>query len=679
MRIPVKQQEANIDLRSIQELMASQQFDQALSQLRPLLDKQLDTSPDTALGNDSSGVEALYMGAVCYRYKKDYRQAQTLLSRLLTVDPNNGRAHQEQGHLLMAEKQLVPALSAFVRACKINPALTASWQAQATLSSALGDRASADQAKAQLARLQTTPKHLIAATDLLSQGKLVKAENLCRQFLLKNPRHCEAMRLLADVGQRLGALDEAEFLLESAAVFEPANQQVRIDYIGVLRKRQRFAQALAEAKKLLDQAPENPQFQSVVAIELMQTGDYDAALLYFDKVLARLPNDPITLTSKGHALKTQGQYQRAVDAYKAALSARPQHGEAYYSLANLKTYQFSDAEIDRMHQQERGTEHTLMERVYLYFALGKAYEDRGEFGKSFDYYQQGNGLKRSSSGYDAEKMTTELLAQHQTCTAELFSSHKGHGNPAADPIFILGLPRAGSTMLEQILSSHSRVDGTLELPNILSMAQRLRRQGDRDGKKSYPELLTELSAEELQKLGEAFIAETQIHRKGAVFFIDKMPNNFRHIGLIKLILPNAKIIDARRHPMACCFSAYKQLFAEGQEFSYSLNDIGQYYTDYVNLMDHWDDVLPGEILRVHYEQVVEDLEGQVRRILDFCGLPFESACVSFHENKRSVRTASSEQVRQPIYRDGLEQWQNYSDNLSSLEGQLAEVIDRYPV
>jgi len=675
----VKQQEASIDLQSIQKLMGSQQFDQALNQLQPLLDNEPDTGPDTILGNESSVVEALYMGAVCYRYKQDYRQAQSLLSRLLTVDPNNGRAHQEQGHLLMAEKQLAPALSAFVRACKINPALTASWQAQATLFSARGDRPSADQAKAQLARLQSTPKHLIAVTDLLSQGKLVKAENLCRQFLQKNPRHCEAMRLLADVGQRLGALDEAEFLLESAAVFEPANQQVRIDYIGVLRKRQRFTQALIEAKKLLDQAPENPQFQSVVAIELMQTGDYDEALLYFDKVLARLPNDPVTLTSKGHALKTQGQYQRAVETYKAALSAQPKHGEAYYSLANLKTYQFSDAEIDCMHQQERGTEHTLMERVYLYFALGKAFEDMGEFGKSFDYYQKGNGLKRNSSGYDAEKMTAELLAQHTACTAELFSAHKERGNPAADPIFILGLPRAGSTMLEQILSSHSQVDGTLELPNILSMAQRLRRQGDREREKSYPESLTELSAEELQKLGEQFIAETQIHRKGALFFIDKMPNNFRHIGLIKLILPNAKIIDARRHPMACCFSAYKQLFAEGQEFSYSLNDIGQYYIDYVNLMKHWDDVLPGEILRVHYEQVVEDLEGQVRRILDFCGLPFESACVSFHENKRSVRTASSEQVRQPIYRDGLEQWHNYSDHLSGLEGQLAEVINSYPV
>jgi len=674
MRIPVIQQETSRDLSSIQKLMSSQQFDQALTELLPLLGNTSDAAPDS----QSNDVEALYMAAVCYRYKKDYTRAQTLLNRLIIIDPDNGRAHQEQGHLLMAGSQLEPAVLAFARACKINPALTASWQAQVTIFSSLGNQPAADQAKAQLARLQATPKYLIAATDLLSQGKLVKAENLCRQFLQKNPRHIEGMRLLADIGQQLGALDEAEFLLESAAAFEPGNQQVRIDYIGVLRKRQRFGEALSEAKQLLEQAPENPQFQSIVAIELMQTGEYDEAIDYFDKVLARLPNDSITLTSKGHALKTQGHYQQAVEAYKAALAARPQHGEAYYSLANLKTYEFSEAEIDRMHQQEGSTEHTLMERVYLYFALGKAYEDTRAFSKSFEYYRLGNQLKSHSSGYDAVKMTTELMAQREVCTAEFFASHQKQGNPAADPIFILGLPRAGSTMLEQILSSHSQVDGTLELPNILSMAQKLRRKGEAAGEKTYPEILTDLNAEDLQKLGEQFIADTRIHRKGALFFIDKMPNNFRHIGLIKLILPNAKIIDARRHPMACCFSAYKQLFAEGQAFSYDLNDVGQYYSDYVTLMDHWDTVLPGHILRVHYEQVVDDLEGQVRRMLDYCGLPFEEACLSFHETKRSVRTASSEQVRQPIYRGGLEQWQNYSVQLDELETQLADIISTYP-
>jgi tetratricopeptide (TPR) repeat protein len=359
------------------------------------------------------------------------------------------------------------------------------------------------------------------------------------------------------------------------------------------------------------------------------------------------------------------------------LASRPQHGEAYYSLSNLKTYKFSDAEIALMLQQEKNLEHSMMERVHVYFALGKAYEDRKEYSKSFEYYELGNSLKRNSSGYDADKMSAELMAQRNNCTPALFTAHQGRGCSAPDPIFIVGLPRSGSTMLEQILSSHSQVDGTLELPNILSMAQKLRKQGKTEDENGYPQNLAQLSSDELRTMGEKFITDTEIHRQGAAFFIDKMPNNFRHIGLIKLILPNAKIIDARRHPMACCFSNYKQLFAEGQEFSYDLNDIAQYYKDYVELMTHWDTVLPGQVLRVNYEQVVDDLETQVKRLLGFCGLPFESACLSFHETKRSVRTASSEQVRLPIYRSGLEQWSNYGAELTGLQQQLQELNNNY--
>jgi len=668
----LSQRETTIDLSAIQALISSQKFEQALQQL------------SAHLADHPNDVEALYLLAVCHRYNNDNTQAQAALNRMIALAPDHGRAHQEQGHLLLANKQHELAAYAFARACRYNPALVASWQAQAELFSSLGNTGAAAQAQAQLARLQAMPKHLIAATDLIAQGKLVKAEKLCRQFLQKNPRHVEGMRLLADAGKRLGALDEAEFLLESAILLEPNNEHVHKDYIEVLRKRQRFPQALSEAKKLLTQAPDNPQYQSIYAIELMQTGDYEQALEYFDSVLKILPNDPVTLTSKGHALKTLGSHALAVAAYTAALSARPAHSEAYYSLANLKTYQFSDGELRRMLQQEGNPEHSPMERVYLYFALGKAYEDAEEFEKSFTYYEQGNDLKRSSSTYDAAKMTIELKAQHRVCTTALFSSHKDHGNPAADPIFIVGLPRSGSTMLEQILSSHSQVDGTLELPNILAMAQTLRRQGQaaatgtKKEKQTYPDVLAFLNADELAELGTQFMNDTAIHRKEAPFFIDKMPNNFRHIGLIKLILPNAKIIDARRHPMACCFSNFKQLFAEGQEFSYNFDDLAQYYRDYVNLMAHWDDALQGQVLRVHYEHVIDDLEGQVRRVLDFCGLPFENACLSFHETQRAVRTASSEQVRQPIYTGGLDQWRNYAAQLTALEHSLGDVIANYP-
>jgi tetratricopeptide (TPR) repeat protein len=664
-RVPVTDQTKTIDTASIQQLMTGNKFEQALVQLKSHLDQYADDH------------DALYMAAACYRYTKAHEQAQTLLNRLLTLKPDNGRAHQEQGHLLLACNKPQEALFAFVRACKFNAALTASWQAQVKLFTAQGNNQAAAQARFEFDRIQAMPKHLIAVTDLLSEGKIVKAENLCRKFLQHAPKNVEAMRLLAEIGQRLGALDEAEFLLESAVVFEPNNDKARIDYIQVLRKRQRFSLALNEAKKLLDQAPNNPQFQSVYAIELMQTGDYETALEYFDKVLTILPNDAITLTSKGHAFKTLGQYQQAVEAYRTALASRPQHGEAYYSLSNLKTYKFSDAEIALMLQQEKNLEHSMMERVHVYFALGKAYEDRKEYSKSFEYYELGNSLKRNSSGYDADKMSAELMAQRNNCTPALFTAHQGRGCSAPDPIFIVGLPRSGSTMLEQILSSHSQVDGTLELPNILSMAQKLRKQGKTEDEHGYPQNLAQLSSDELKTMGEKFITDTEIHRQGAAFFIDKMPNNFRHIGLIKLILPNAKIIDARRHPMACCFSNYKQLFAEGQEFSYDLNDIAQYYKDYVELMAHWDTVLPGQVLRVNYEQVVDDLETQVRRLLEFCGLPFESACLSFHETKRSVRTASSEQVRQPIYRSGLEQWSNYGAELTGLQQQLQELNNNY--
>jgi len=311
-----------------------------------------------------------------------------------------------------------------------------------------------------------------------------------------------------------------------------------------------------------------------------------------------------------------------------------------------------------------------MDQVYLNFALGKAAEDAGDFAGAFSCYARGNDLKKAQVHYVAEETRRDFAEQMRACDRALFTAREGWGCPAPDPIFIVGLPRAGSTLLEQILSSHSQVDGTLELPNILSLAGRLRRQGRSPGKRPYPQNLADLSADELKKFGEQFMEDTRIHRQGAPLFIDKMPNNFRHIGLIKLILPNAKIIDARRAPMACCFSGYKQLFADGQLFSYSLADMGAYYRDYVDLMQHWDTVLPGQVLRVQHEDVVHDLEGQVRRMLDYCGLEFEEACLNFHQTERSVRTPSSEQVRQPIFDTALEQWRNFEPWLGPLKEAL---------
>ena len=402
----------------------------------------------------------------------------------------------------------------------------------------------------------------------------------------------------------------------------------------------------------------------------MQTGDYETELEMFDRVLAVLPNDPVTLTSKGHAHKTLGNYNAAVAAYQAALVNAPHHGESYYALANLKVYEFSDDEIAAMQSLEQDANLAHMDRVHVNFALGKALEDRQQFAESFVAYAKGNGLKKSQSRYSAAQMREEFDAQRRVCTRAFFEQRSGFGSAAPDPIFIVGLPRAGSTLLEQILSSHSLVDGTLELPNVLSLSQSLRRAGRASEQPGYPDILTTLSASEFATFGQQFVDDTRIHRQDAPFFIDKMPNNFRHLGLIHMMLQNAKIIDARREPMACCFSGFKQLFAEGQEFSYDLADIGHYYRDYVTLMEHWDAVLPGKILRVNYEDGVGDLEYQGRRMLDHCGLEFESACVEFHRNARSVRTPSSEQVRQPIFQSGIDYWRNYDTWLQPLKDAL---------
>jgi len=434
---------------------------------------------------------------------------------------------------------------------------------------------------------------------------------------------------------------------------------------------------MTAAEKLINADSSNPQFQSVYAIAKMQVGEYSEAISHFDKVLDLLPGDAVTHTSKGHALKTWGKNAEAIKSYQAAIQSNRSYGEAYYSLSNLKTYRFDDAEIESMLEQEKSGTLTPSNGAYLYFALGKAFEDRSDWGLSFTYYEKGNQVKKLQSSYDAEKMTEELLSQRSFFNKDNIQHLGSDGYPDAAPIFIVGLPRAGSTLLEQILSSHSQVDGTLELPNMLSIAEKLRRKGRSKVGADYPELIATLTAEERYALGKQYIDETQIHRGDAPFFIDKMPNNFRHVGLIKTILPNAKIIDARRFPVACCFSGFKQFFAEGQEFTYGLSDIAQYYNDYVTLMDHWDAVVPNDVLRVRYEDVTEDIEAQVTRILDYCGLPFESACLDFHKTERAVRTASSEQVRQPLYKSGVDHWQKYEEHLQSLITDLEPSIKAY--
>lgn len=623
---------------------------------------------EAILADDDAHPEALYMAAVASRYLQQFDAAASFLRFLHQAMPEYGRAWQEEGHLALARGNRSDALNAFMRATRFNPALAASWREQANILAQTGRSDEAAAAAAQLERLGALPRELIAVTNHLHEGRLLRAEEICRHYLRTNQKDVEGMRLLARIGIELGILEDAEFLLESAVEFEPGNIQLRLDYIDVLRRRQKFERAREESESLYHRDPGNPIFQSRLAIESMQTGDFDQAFALFDAVLEKLPNDPTTLTSRGHALKTTGQQSEAVESYHAAKSAKPDHGDAWYALANLKTYRFTETEVSQMRELVERSDLAFMDRVHLSFALAKALEDSGEYEGSFLYYEQGNELKRKQTRYSADSMSAEMARQMEFCTPELFAKHSGAGHLAPDPIFILGLPRAGSTLLEQILASHSQINGTLELPNILALAHRLR--GRKSGQSQYPAILHDLSDEQLAGFGEKFIEETRIHRQGAPFFIDKMPNNFRHIGLIQLILPNAKIIDARRAPMDCCFSGFKQLFAEGQEFTYGLNEVGRYYADYVDLMDHWNAVLPDKVLRVQHEDVLDDLEGQTRRMLDFIGVPFEEACLEFHKTNRAVRTASSEQVRQPINRAGQGAWMPYEPWLSPLRDAL---------
>lgn len=650
-------------LKSIQAEMQAGRFDAAVAALEP------------ALAADPTHPDLLYMRAVSARYLQDYQGAEDWLARLIDAAPEFGRAWQEKAHLFRDLGDREKALASYALATRFNPILSASWKEQARLFRETGRQIEADMAQAQLNRIEALPKPLLAASNHLYEGRILKAEELVRAFLQKVPKHVEGMRLLAEIGSRLGIHDDAEFLLETALMIEPENTQLRLDYMQVLRKRQKFEAALKEATTLVSQHPESPIILSHFAIENLQAGNYDTALDAFDTVLEKVPGDPATLTSRGHALKTYGASEDAIASYRAAYASNPEHGEAYYALANLKTYKFDEAEVAAMQQQADRSDLAPAARIQFCFALGKAFEDQDNAAQAFKYYAQGNALKRAQMRYKTEDMLAEFAAQKTHCTAELFANQSGKGDPAPDPIFIVGLPRSGSTLLEQILASHSKVDGTLELPNILATAHGLRARKALTDRDRYPRILHELSAERLTELGRAYIEDTRIHRKGAAFFTDKMPNNFRHIGLIHLILPNAKIIDARRDPLDCCWSCFKQLFAEGQEFTYGLEEIGTYYRSYVDLMTHWENVLPaGRILRVQHEDVLDDLEGQVRRLLDHCGLPFEQNCVDFHTTDRAVRTASSEQVRQPINRAGQGQWQPFTPHLAPLKQALGEVL-----
>ena len=627
------------------------------------------------LKKDENHIDSLYLAAVSSRYLKNYDDSKKYIESLLTNAPDMGRAYQELGHLNRDSGNEEDSIKHYRQACELNPALPSSWKALYSYFKKNENKPAADHAYMQMNTLETMPNTLLFISQILNEGKLGIAEEKCREFLKQYPTNTYAMSLLSDIADRLGYFDDAEFLLESAVKLSPSDGELRMKYAMILRKKQKFAKTMEQVNILCEKFPENLSYQAQKASEIMQNGDHKGAIDLFDDILKKNPYNFSILTSKGHAQKTLGESDRAINSYQTAYQVKQDHGEAFFSLANLKTYEFSKNELNIMRNQLKRVDLTMRDKAYFHFALAQGCEAVGEYDEAFFHLDSGNKIKNKQSKYSIERMDKELQAQIDVCDELFFEKHGQGGHETKDPIFILGLPRAGSTLIEQILASHSMIDGTLELPNILSMAQSLRGDDIYGKEGNYPKSMENLSLEKRIAMGEKFISDTSMHRNKAPRFTDKMPNNFRHIGLIHLIMPNAKIIDARRYPLDCCFSMFKQLFAQGQEFTYGLTEAGSYYKSYIKLMNHWDQVLPNKILRVNNEDIIDDLEGQVVKMLNFLELPFEESCITVYETDRSVRTASSEQVRKPINKAGMDRWKPYAKYLGPLlDGLGTELV-----
>ncbi len=606
-------------------------------------------------------------------------EAVEVLANLIERQPRWAVAHFELGLALGANRQGDAAVAALQRAVQLKPDLPDAWRTLADHLTAAGDTDGADRAYAQHIRYSTRDPQLLEAGVALTENRIAVAEALLREHLKHHPTDVAAIRMLAEVAARLGRYADAELLLERCLELAPSFQGARHNYAYVLHRQNKLAKSLEQLNQLLERDPRNPGYRNLQAAVLARAGEYERALQIYAEVVKEYPSNAKVWMSYGHALKTAGRTDECVATYRRAIELSPRLGEAYWSLANLKTFRFGEPEVRIMHEQLRRDDLSAEDRFHFHFALGKALEDARDHARSFEHYERGNRLRRELVQYDADENSAQMRRSKQLLTREFFAARADWGSPAPDPIFIVGLPRAGSTLIEQILSSHPLVEGTMELPDIIDMARSLGGGRARGADSRYPEILAQLSADELRALGERYLADTRIQRKSdAPFFIDKMPNNFAHIGLIQLILPRARIIDARRHPLGCCFSGFKQHFARGQHFTYGLEEIGRYYRDYVELMAHFDAVLPGRVHRVIYESMVADTESEVRRLLEYCGLPFDERCLRFYENERAVRTASSEQVRQPIYRDGVDHWQHYEPWLEPLRQALGPVLECYP-
>ncbi len=607
-------------------------------------------------------------------------EALALLARLEAQHPRFSRLYQERGHCHVLLGDAPAAIKALQEAVRLNPTLPASWNMLSQLYGMLGDTVQASVAERHLTMLGQLPPEIVMANSLIADGDLAPAEEVIRSYLDKDRDNFGALRLLARIRQDRGAPEEAEALLTSVLERAPDYHAARLDYAMLLLQQQKHVPARREAELLLRHEPDNPDYLKQYAAACIGMGDHERVIDLYERLLAHRPQSRAEVADlrlwRANALKITGRQQDAIADYRASLAARPDYGVAWFSLANLKTYRFTDDDIAHMRAEEARADTQEMDRIYLCFALGKALEDREDHASSWRYYAGGNALRRNAGRYRSKVAEGCALQLKHIFNADFFAARVGWGAHDPAPIFILGLPRSGSTLIEQILASHTQVEGTQELNEIGRYVSELCGADAYCGLPVDPQAVQQLTAADAKALGERFLSDTQTYRRlGRPFFIYKMPNNFWHIGLIHLILPGSTIIDVRREPMACCFSNLKQLFGTtNQEFTYGVNDIASYYRTYLDVMRHWDEILPGRVLKVRYEDVVEDLEGIARKMLEHIGLPFEPACLAFHRTRRSVRTPSSEQVRQPIGRDGLTQWRHYAPWLAPLREALGDAL-----
>jgi predicted Zn-dependent protease len=619
---------------------------------------------------------AVLLLGTAQRRRGDARAATAVFAELAAAQPRSAAVQLELGRALLAQNDLAGAFTALSRAVELEPDLADAWRELSSLHAARGKWRECDAAYARFAGLTNQDGRFGEAATAIAQERLDHAAALLRQELTRSPGDVVALRLLAQVAAKREDFTEGERLLKECLRLAPGYSRARFDLAEMLHTQQKAEPMLPLLERLLALEPANPDYRTLQSAAYGRLGHSAQAVRILADLVVEFPDNSVGWLYYGHALRFAARTEEAIEAYRRSARLRPEFGEAWFSLANLKTFRFTAEEIEAMRTQLARADLGAEDRWHFEFSLGNALEQAGDFAGSFAHYARGNALRRLSVAYDPERNTRLVERTRALFTREFFADRAGSGSASIEPIFIVGLPRAGSTLLEQILASHSQVEGTRELPDIPAFAHEL---GAWEPEPVYPQSVARLSRAELAALGERYLEQTRPHRLlGRARFIDKMGNNFLDCGLIHLILPNARIIDARRAPLACCFSNFKQHFQSGVWFSYSLEDLGRYYRDYASLMAHFDAVLPGRIHRVNYEDLIADFEGGVRRLLAYCGLPFEEQCLRFHETRRVVQTASSEQVRRPLYSDSVEEWRNFEPWLGPLKAALGDLAVASP-